>query len=44
MAQHGKKYVEALGRIDRESTYSPIDAVRMLMGSVTRRSSTVAPW
>jgi large subunit ribosomal protein L1 len=30
MAQHGKRYVEALGRIDRESTYSPVQAVRML--------------
>src|SRR3954471_23686006 len=27
---HGKKYEEARGRIDRESVYSPVDAVRML--------------
>jgi large subunit ribosomal protein L1 len=32
MAQHGKKYVEARGRIDRESVYSPIQAIRMLKG------------
>jgi large subunit ribosomal protein L1 len=30
MAQHGKRYVEARGRIDRETTYSPAQAVRML--------------
>src|SRR5881275_244100 len=30
MAQHGKKYEEARGRIDRESVYSPVEAVRML--------------
>jgi large subunit ribosomal protein L1 len=30
MAQHGKKYVEARGRIDRENLYSPVDAVKML--------------
>jgi large subunit ribosomal protein L1 len=30
MAQHGKKYVEARGRIDRESLYSPAVAVKML--------------
>jgi large subunit ribosomal protein L1 len=27
---HGKKYEEARSRIDRESVYSPVDAVRML--------------
>ena len=27
---HGKKYVEARGRIDRESLYSPVEAVKML--------------
>src|SRR3954470_20526348 len=27
---HGKKYEEARARIDRESTYSPVEAVRML--------------
>ena len=26
MAQHGKKYVEARGQIDRESMYSPVEA------------------
>jgi large subunit ribosomal protein L1 len=30
MAQHGKKYVEARGQIDRESVYSPVEAIRML--------------
>ncbi|MDE3190650.1 MAG: 50S ribosomal protein L1, partial [Acidobacteriota bacterium] len=30
MAQHGKRYVEARGRIDRERVYSPVEAVRML--------------
>jgi large subunit ribosomal protein L1 len=30
MAQHGKKYEEARGKIDRESVYSPVAAVRML--------------
>ena len=29
---HGKKYEEARGRIDRESVYSPVEAVRMLKG------------
>jgi large subunit ribosomal protein L1 len=32
MAQHGKKYIEARGQIDRESTYSPADAVKKLKG------------
>ena len=30
MAQHGKKYVEARGSIDREKTYSPVEAIRRL--------------
>jgi large subunit ribosomal protein L1 len=30
MAQHGKNYRNARERIDREQTYSPIEAVRML--------------
>jgi large subunit ribosomal protein L1 len=30
MAVRGKRYVEARGRIDRETTYSPAQAVRML--------------
>jgi len=30
MAQHGKKYVEARGQIDRETVYSPADAVKRL--------------
>ena len=32
MAHRGKRYVEALGQIDRESTYSPVEAIRMLKG------------
>ena len=30
MAQHGKNYRNARDRIDREQTYSPVEAVRML--------------
>jgi large subunit ribosomal protein L1 len=30
MAQHGKKYIEARGSIDRETTYAPAEAVRRL--------------
>jgi large subunit ribosomal protein L1 len=30
MTQHGKNYRNALERIDREQTYSPVEAVRML--------------
>jgi len=30
MAQHGKKYIEARGQIDREAVYSPADAVKRL--------------
>ena len=30
MATHGKKYVDARGSIDREKTYSPVEAIRML--------------
>ncbi len=30
MAGHGKNYRQALGRIDREHAYSPVEAVRML--------------
>src|SRR5947209_5733868 len=32
MAQHGKRYVDARGAIDRERVYSPVEAVRMLKG------------
>jgi large subunit ribosomal protein L1 len=32
MAERGKRYVEARGSIDRESVYSPADAVRKLKG------------
>jgi large subunit ribosomal protein L1 len=30
MAQHGKRYTESRGRIDRERLYSPLEAVRAL--------------
>ncbi len=30
MAQHGKRYVESRNQIDRESVYTPVQAVRML--------------
>ena len=30
MARHGKRYAESRGRIDRESVYTPLEAVRML--------------
>jgi large subunit ribosomal protein L1 len=30
MPKHGKKYIEALGKIDREQLYSPEDAVRLV--------------
>jgi large subunit ribosomal protein L1 len=30
MAQHGKRYIEARGQVDRERAYSPVEAVRML--------------
>jgi len=30
MAQHGKKYRNARGQIDREATYSPLEAIRMM--------------
>ena len=32
MAHHGKKYIEARGQIDRETVYSPVDAVQKLKG------------
>jgi large subunit ribosomal protein L1 len=32
MAQHGKRYRQARGQIDREQTYSPVEAIRMLKG------------
>jgi len=30
MAKHGKRYLDARAKIDREQTYSPVEAVRML--------------
>ena len=30
MAQHGKNYTQAKARIDREKTYSPVEAIRKL--------------
>jgi large subunit ribosomal protein L1 len=32
VSQHGKKYRSARAQIDREQTYSPLEAVRMLKG------------
>ena len=32
MTQHGKKYRQAFGQIDREKLYTPVEAVRMLKG------------
>jgi large subunit ribosomal protein L1 len=37
MATHGKKYVEARGSIDRETLYSPADAVRKLKAMPERK-------
>jgi large subunit ribosomal protein L1 len=37
MAQHGKKYVEARGQIDRETVYSPAEAVRRLKAMPERK-------
>jgi large subunit ribosomal protein L1 len=37
MATHGKKYVEARGQIDRETTYSPAEAVRKLKDMPERK-------
>src|SRR5580765_5399612 len=33
MAQHGKRYRQVLGEIDREAVYSPAQAVRILKGA-----------
>ena len=30
MAQHGKRYDDTRGSIDREKVYSPVEAVRLL--------------
>src|ERR671930_1445740 len=32
MAQHGKRYRQARGTIDREQAYSQVEAIRMLKG------------
>jgi large subunit ribosomal protein L1 len=37
MAQHGKKYVEARAKVDREREYSPHDAVRLV--KATKRAN-----
>jgi large subunit ribosomal protein L1 len=37
MAQHGKKYIEARGQIDRETVYSPVEAVRRLQAMPERK-------
>ena len=33
MAQHGKRYDQSRGAIDRENMYSPVEAIRLLQGS-----------
>ncbi len=35
MSQHGKKYRQAFGQIDREKLYTPVEAVRMLKAMET---------
>src|ERR671928_1763266 len=30
MAQHGKRYRQARGQVDRERAYSPLEAIRLL--------------
>jgi len=37
MAQHGKRYRESRGAIDREQLYSPVEAVRLLKGAETAK-------
>jgi large subunit ribosomal protein L1 len=32
MAQHGKRYRQARGQVDRERAYSPVEAIRLLKG------------
>jgi large subunit ribosomal protein L1 len=33
MAQHGKRYRQARGQIDREQLYSPVEAIRLVKGA-----------
>ena len=35
MSQHGKKYRQAFGQIDREKLYTPVEAIRMLKAMET---------
>ena len=35
MSQHGKKYRQAFGQIDREQLYTPVEAIRMLKAMET---------
>ena len=42
MAQHGKRYNESRGAIDRENLYSPVEAIRLLKGNpATKFDETV---
>ncbi len=42
MAQHGKRYREARAAIDRERTYTPLEAIRLLKGATgTKFDETV---
>ena len=37
MSQHGKKYRQAFGQIDREKLYTPVEAVRTLKSLETAK-------
>jgi large subunit ribosomal protein L1 len=37
MTQHGKRYRQARGQIDREQLYSPVDAIRLLKSAETAK-------
>ena len=40
MAKHGKKYIEAKAKVDREREYEPAEAVALRQGASRPRSST----
>ena len=37
MAKHGKSYVQARSAVDRERTYTPLEAIRLLKGAPERK-------
>ena len=43
MALHGKRYRQARGVIDREQTYSPVEAVRMLKEALRLEKGSAEP-